>query len=104
MRLRVQGRFAAFRSSLPGERQDVHYELVDDAAITELADVQWADWDVKGRLLVATVVGMVANPHIQPWGRSPALINTGFAVVCVIYLVTVVVHGRRRDSFRAVTR
>ncbi|MET0992652.1 MAG: hypothetical protein ABWY20_00595 [Mycobacterium sp.] len=48
-----------------------------------------------------TVVGMVANPHIQPWGRSPALINVGFAVVCVIYLVTVVVHGRRRDSAMA---
>ena len=48
--------------------------------------------------VAVTVVGMVANPHIQPWGRSPALINAGFAVVCVIYLVTVVVHGRRRDS------
>ena len=45
-----------------------------------------------------TVVGMVANPHIQPWGRSPALIVAGFAVLCVIYLVTVVVDGRRRDS------
>ena len=51
--------------------------------------------------VAVTVVGMVANPHIQPWGRSPALINVGFAVVCVIYLVTVVVHGRRRDSAMA---
>ena len=45
-----------------------------------------------------TVVGMVANPYVQPWGRSPALITAGFAVLCVIYLVTLVVHGRRRDS------
>jgi uncharacterized membrane protein len=45
-----------------------------------------------------TVVGMVANPHIQPWGRSPALIVAGFAVLCVIYLVVLVVDGRRRDS------
>ena len=54
--------------------------------------------------VAVTVVGMVANPHVQPWGRSPALIDAGFAVVCVIYLVTVVVDGRRRDCFRAVTR
>ena len=51
--------------------------------------------------VAVTVVGMVANPHIQPWGRSPALINAGFAVVCVIYLVTVVVDGRRRDDAQA---
>ena len=48
--------------------------------------------------VAVTVVGMVANPHVQPWGRSPALIAAGFAVLCVIYLVTVVVDGRRRDS------
>jgi Glycosyltransferase family 87 len=47
--------------------------------------------------VAVTVVGMVANPHVQPWGRSPALIAAGFAVVCVIYLVTVM-EGRRRDS------
>ena len=67
VRLRVQGRFAAFRSSLPGERQDVHYELVDDAAITELADVQWADWDAKGRLLVATTDGRL---QVRAWSRA----------------------------------
>ncbi len=48
--------------------------------------------------VAVTVVGMVANPHIQPWGRSPALIAAGFAVLCVIYLFALVVHGRRRDS------
>ena len=48
--------------------------------------------------VAVTVVGMVANPHVQPWGRSPALIVAGFAVLCVVYVVTVVVDGRRRDS------
>jgi hypothetical protein len=47
--------------------------------------------------VAVTVVGMVANPHVHPWGRSPALIAAGFAVVCVIYLVTVM-EWRRRDS------
>ncbi len=51
--------------------------------------------------VAVTVVGMVANPHIQPWGRSPALIAAGFALMCVIYLVTVVVEGRRRDDAQA---
>jgi Glycosyltransferase family 87 len=48
--------------------------------------------------VAVTVVGMVANPHIQPWGRSPALIAAGFALMCVIYLVALVVEGRRRDD------
>jgi hypothetical protein len=48
--------------------------------------------------VAATAVGMVANPHIQPWGRSPALIDAGFAIMSVIYLVTLVVHARRRNS------
>ena len=48
--------------------------------------------------VAATVIGMVANPHIQPWGRSPALIAAGFALMCVIYLVTVVVEGRLRSA------
>jgi hypothetical protein len=54
--------------------------------------------------VAVTVVGMVANPHIQPWGRSPALIVAGFAIMCVIYLVTVVVDGRRRHSALALQR
>jgi len=48
--------------------------------------------------VAVTVVGMVANPHVHPWGRSPAVITAGFAVLCVIYLVAVVVDGRRRGS------
>ena len=50
-RLRVRGSFAAFRS---GPRRDVAYELVEDGRAAALADVQWADWDAEGRLLVAT--------------------------------------------------
>ena len=45
-----------------------------------------------------TAVGMVTNPYIQPWGRSPALIDAGFAIMCLIYFVTIVLHGRRSDS------
>jgi uncharacterized membrane protein len=48
--------------------------------------------------VAATVVGMVANPHIQPWGRSPALVTAGFAIICVIYLLTVLVDGWRRNN------
>ncbi len=48
--------------------------------------------------VAVTVVGMVANPHVHPWGRSPALITAGFAALCVIYLVALVVDGRRGDS------
>lgn len=50
-RLRVRGYFAAFRE---GEPKDVVYELVEDARVTVLPDVQWADWDGEGRLLAAT--------------------------------------------------
>lgn len=57
VRLVVQGRFAAFRSSLPGEVKAVHYEIVEPGGVRPLADAQWADWDAEGRLLVATADG-----------------------------------------------
>jgi uncharacterized membrane protein len=47
-----------------------------------------------------TVVGMVANPHIQPWGRTPALINAGLAVAGVLYIALVILDARRRDRER----
>ena len=47
-----------------------------------------------------TVVGMVANPHIQPWGRTPALINAGLAVAGVIYIALVILDARRSDRDR----
>jgi hypothetical protein len=56
-RLVVQGWFAAFRSSVPGTRTAVRYDVVEDGRIRHLAGVQWADWHADGRLLVATVDG-----------------------------------------------
>src|SRR5262245_19134723 len=54
-RLTVNGTYAAIRE-LHGVRTDVRYELHrgDDATVLE---VQWADWDAQGRLLVATEDG-----------------------------------------------
>jgi hypothetical protein len=73
VRLTVQGRFAAFRSSGPGEPKDVRYDLVDDRRITHLADVQWADWDAKGRLLVATTDGRL---QIRTWSSEGCSIRS----------------------------
>lgn len=54
VRLRVRGHDAAFRAAAPGE---VVYEVSEGDAVTVLEDVQWADWDADGRLLVATRAG-----------------------------------------------
>jgi hypothetical protein len=56
-RLVVQGRFAAFRAAMPAEVKAVRYVLVDPDGVRPLEDVQWADWDASGRLLVATSDG-----------------------------------------------
>jgi hypothetical protein len=53
-RLVVQGYFAAFRDSHPGP---VSYQIVERDCALSLDGVQWADWDGKGRLLVATTDG-----------------------------------------------
>lgn len=53
-RLVVQGRFAAFRAAMPGEAKAVRYALAEPGGERPLEDVQWADWDAAGRLLVAT--------------------------------------------------
>lgn len=55
-RLTVRGTYAAIRE-LHGIRTDVHYELHTGERARHLEDVQWADWDARGRLLVATVDG-----------------------------------------------
>jgi len=55
--LRAHGYYAAFRAKLPSDDFDFAYELrVGDTEHT-LAGVQWADWDARGRLLVATTDG-----------------------------------------------
>jgi hypothetical protein len=56
-RLLVSGWFAAFRSSAPGDRKTVSYRLARAGAERALDGVQWADWDQRGRLLVATSDG-----------------------------------------------
>jgi len=53
-RLRVRGNYAAFRAGRPGF---FAYEVMEEDAVTALEDVQWADWDADGRLLVATREG-----------------------------------------------
>ena len=52
-RLTVRGTYAAIRE-LHGTRTDVRYELRSSNLTRHLEDVQWADWDATGRLLVAT--------------------------------------------------
>jgi len=64
--LSVRGYFAAFREG-PTRREDPRettYVLHDGERDTPLADVQWADWDRRGRLLVATTDGrlQIRNP------------------------------------------
>jgi hypothetical protein len=55
-RLTVRGTYAAIRE-LHGIRTDVRYELYSGPHARHLEDVQWADWDARGRLLVATLDG-----------------------------------------------
>ena len=52
-RLTVRGTYAAIRE-LHGTRTDVRYELRSNNLTRHLEEVQWADWDANGRLLVAT--------------------------------------------------
>jgi hypothetical protein len=54
VRLLVQGEFAAFRDSHPAPAR---YQIVERDRLLSLDGVQWADWDAKGRLLVATTDG-----------------------------------------------
>ena len=55
-RLTVRGTYAAIRE-LHGTRTDVRYELRSGNLTRHLEDVQWAEWDARGRLLVATDEG-----------------------------------------------
>jgi hypothetical protein len=76
VRLAVRGRFAAFRSALPGWDHHVEYELAADGRAAPLADVQWADWAADGRLLVATRDGRLQIRAPARRGRAAG----GFAV------------------------
>jgi hypothetical protein len=52
--LKMAGQSAAFRETWSGWPRETRYSLVQDEAVLPLDDVQWADWDSDGRLLVAT--------------------------------------------------
>ena len=54
--LAVEGSYAAFRS-MPDKRHPGVYSIRDKDDLDVLEDVQWADWEAAGRLLVATADG-----------------------------------------------
>jgi hypothetical protein len=58
--LHVDGSFAGHRSS-PDWRGPASYSLTDPRSqdLLPLSDVQWADWDSLGRLIVATTGGIL---------------------------------------------
>ena len=72
--LTARGWFAAFREGPFGGRPRVaEYALVQRGISVPLGDVQWADWDGDGRLLVATTDGRLQIRSVH----DPA----GFTVV-----------------------
>jgi len=46
----------------------IHYSLEADGQLTFLDDLQWADWDRDGRLLVATRAGRL---QVRRFGSGP---------------------------------
>ena len=56
--LHVEGRYAAFRAGDPNDGPPLYW-LSSGEDMQLLDDVQWADWDAQGRLLVATVGGLL---------------------------------------------
>ncbi len=66
--LHVAGRYAAFRVGEPDDGSPVYW-LSSGEEITLLEDVQWADWDNSGRLLVATTDGRLE--YRDGKGRTP---------------------------------
>jgi hypothetical protein len=79
--LRVRGHYAAFRQGPVGEDfEGAEYTLVRGSDATTLGDVQWADWDHTGRLVVATTDGHLQLRAVD--GYAPTLVDdidlTGF--------------------------
>lgn len=54
--LHVEGRYAAFRAGNPNDGPPVYWTTRGDE-LEVLEGVQWADWDSRGRLLMATSDG-----------------------------------------------
>jgi hypothetical protein len=67
--LLVSGSYAAFRS-FPQWHETIEYALVDDDTTQPLGDVQWADWDRTGRLLVATTSGRLQIRDLEGEGMQ----------------------------------
>jgi hypothetical protein len=71
LELRVAGRYAAFRQGpFKNERRETHYALARADDLWPLADVQWADWDGTGRLVVASNDGRLQVRTVDPPGTS----------------------------------
>ena len=68
--LLVEGSYAAFRGN-PAFRNPARYTLVRDGGPESLTGVQWADWDERGRLLVATEEGRIQMRALTPEGFTP---------------------------------
>jgi hypothetical protein len=74
LELRAQGRYAAFRHGPSGtEHGDALYALTQGNEVWPLTDVQWADWDPTGRLLVATKLGQLQIRAID--GRAESILD-----------------------------
>ena len=53
----------------PGnEGADIHYVLERDGDLSALPDTAWADWDRRGRMLIATVAGELRIAEVTPAG------------------------------------
>jgi hypothetical protein len=73
VRLRVRGWYAAFRALEP-KPDTIVYDVMDGGEVMGLEDVQWADWDADGRLLVATRAGRLeVRDGARPTRATPAV-------------------------------
>jgi hypothetical protein len=69
--LLVQGRFAAFRAGpIHNEPRQARYTLRTANTLLPLDDVQWADWDTHGRLLIATNDGKLQARNLTDDGAT----------------------------------
>jgi hypothetical protein len=72
LELTVRGYFAAFREGPFRDQPRVtEYALVSGDGARVLGDVQWADWDGEGRLLVATKDGRLQIRAEEDGGFVP---------------------------------
>ena len=67
LRLTATGKYAAFREMSQDfwGADDLYYALSIEQRERVLADVQWADWNSEGKLLVATVGGKLQIRELQ---------------------------------------